>query len=273
MKPSTLSMRIKKAWPTLLQPLLSLLAVLVGVGSFVLVASGKSKSPKNPDDLPPSILMVGDSLSVGKFGEVVQGHLARKYPVSAYASCGSSPEHWLSAEPDFVTKCGYREHTAETDVFRDSVHGRPPRPTVTPKLARLISQHKPTILIVQLGTNWMDRSLTEEQMSGYLDQFVREARRGAVEEIIWIAPPDSSRLRKTQGKVHMLIRKAARRDGFQVVDSREVTHYVLGKTGGDGVHYNNEASEDWARKIQDDLDSKLSRSVRELKFSRLKRES
>ena len=43
MKLSTLSMRIKKAWPTVLRPLLSLLAVVVGVGSFVLVASGKSK--------------------------------------------------------------------------------------------------------------------------------------------------------------------------------------------------------------------------------------
>lgn len=273
MKPSTLSMRIKKAWPTLLQPLLSLLAVLVGVGSFVLVASGKSKSAKVPEGPPPSILMVGDSLSVGKFGEVVQGHLARKYPVAAYASCGSSPEHWLSSEPDFITKCGYRQHTADTDVFRDSLNGKPPRPTLTPKLAKLISRHEPTILIVQLGTNWMDRLLTDEQMSEYLDQFIREARRGSVEEIIWIAPPDSSRLRKTQGKIHMLIRRAASRDGFQVVDSREVTHYVVGKTGGDGVHYNSEASEAWARKIQDDLDSKLSRSVRDLKFSRLKRES
>lgn len=273
MKPSTLSMRIKKDWPTVLQPLLLLLAVLASVGSFVLVASGKSKSAKTPEGPPPSILMVGDSLSVGKFGEVVQGHLARKYPVAAYAACGSSPEHWLSAEPDFITKCGYRQHTADTDVFRDFVNGKSPHPTLTPKLAKLINRHKPTILIVQLGTNWMDRSLTGEQMSGYLDQFVREARRGSVEEIIWIAPPDSSRLRKTQGKVHMLIRRAARRDGFQVVDSREVTHYVVGKTGGDGIHYNSEASEAWARKIQDDLDSKLLRSVRDLKFSRLKRES
>jgi hypothetical protein len=94
-----------------------------------------------------------------------------------------------------------------------------------------------------------------------------------VEQIIWIAPPDSSRLRKTQGRVHGLIRQAAKRDGFQVVDSREVTHYVLGKTGGDGIHYNSEASEAWARRIQGDLDSKLARSVRDLKFSRLKRES
>jgi len=192
MKPDTLSMRIKKAWPTVLQPLLLLLALLLGVGSFVLVASGKSKAVKPPEAPPPSILMVGDSLSVGKFGEVVQGHLSRKYPVAAYASCGSSPENWLSAEPDFVTKCGYRQHTADTDVFRDFANGRPPRPTLTPKLTKLINKHKPTILIVQLGTNWMDRSLTEEQMGGYLDQFVREARRGSVEEIIWIAPPDAA---------------------------------------------------------------------------------
>ena len=274
MKPDTLSMRIKRAWPTVLQPLLSLLAVVVGVGSFVLVASGKQpKSQKAPDGPPPSILMVGDSLSLGKFGEIVQGHLAQKYPVAAYASCGSSPEHWVTGEQEFVTKCGYRQHTFESDVYRDYVNGRPPRPTLTPKLTKLINKHKPTILIVQLGTNWMDRSLTDQQMNAYLDGFVKEARRGSVEQIIWIAPPDSSRLRKTQGRVHGLIRQAAKRDGFQVVDSREVTHYVLGKTGGDGIHYNSEASEAWARKIQGDLDSKLARSVRELKFSRLKRES
>ena len=270
MKSNTLSMRIREAWPALLQPTLLLLAVLVGVGSFVLVASGKSKPAKAPEGPPPSILMVGDSLSVGKFGEVVQGHLAKKYPVAAYASCGSSPEHWLSGEPEFITKCGYRQHTADSDVFRDFVNGRPPRPTLTPKLGTLIRKHKPTILIVQLGTNWMDRSLTDAQMSTFLDRFVSEARRGSVQEIIWITPPDSSRLRKVQGKVHGLIRQAARRDGFQLVDSREVTRYVVGKTGGDGIHYNSEASETWARKIQGDLDSKLSRSVRDRKFSHLK---
>jgi hypothetical protein len=271
MKRDTLNMYVKK-WSPLLQSALLPLAFVVGVGSFVLVASGKQpKSSKSVSEgPPPSILMVGDSLSVGKFGEVVQLHLAQKYPVAAYASCGSSPEHWISGEPEFITKCGYRQRTIDSDVFRDFVNGRPPRPTLTPKLTKLINRHKPTILIVQLGTNWMDRSLTPEQMSGYLDRFVKEARRGSVQEIIWIAPPDSSRLRKTQGKVHGLIRQAARRDGFQVIDSREVTRYVVGKTGGDGIHYNSEASEAWARRIQGDLDSKLSRGIRERKFSRLK---
>jgi len=270
MKRDTLSMRVRK-WSPLFQAALLPLAFVVGIGSFVLVASGKQKSSKRvPDGPPPSILMVGDSLSVGKFGEVVQVHLAQKYPVSAYASCGSSPEHWVSGEPEFITKCGYRQHTIDSKVYRDFTNGRPPRSTLTPKLTKLINKHKPTILIVQLGTNWMDRGLTDAQMGGYLDRFVREARRGSVQEIIWIAPPDSSRLRRTQGKVHGLIRQAARRNGFQVIDSREVTRYVVGKTGGDGIHYNNEASEAWARRIRGDLDSKLSRGIRERKFSRLK---
>src|SRR3954452_4848435 len=98
MKLSTLSMYIKKFWPTVLQPLLTLMAAVVGVICFVYVASGKQsgsgkqKFAKEPEGLPPSIVMVGDSLSVGKFGEVVQVHLSQKYPVAAYASCGSSPE-------------------------------------------------------------------------------------------------------------------------------------------------------------------------------------
>ena len=270
MKLDTLSMRIRK-WSPLIQAALLPLAFVIGVGSFVLVASGKSKPNKPaPQGPPPSILMVGDSLCVGKFGEVLQVHLAQKYPVAAYASCGSSPEHWVSGQQDFITKCGYRQRTIDSDVFRDFVNGRSPRPTLTPKLTKLINKHKPTILIVQLGTNWMDRGLSDAQMSDYLDRFVREARRGSVQEIIWIAPPDSSRLRRTQGRVHGLIRQAARRDGFQVIDSREVTRYVVGKTGGDGIHYNNEASEAWARRIQGDLYSKLSRGIRERKFSRLK---
>lgn len=266
-------MRVKRDWSPLIQAVLLPLAFVVGVGSFVLVANGKQKSAKVPEGPPPSILMVGDSLSVGKFGEIVQGHLAQKYPVAAYASCGSSPEHWLTGEPDFITKCGYRQHTIDSNVFRDFTNGKPPRPTLTPKLTKLLKKHRPTILIVQLGTNWMDRSLTDAQMNDYLHRLVGEARRGSVQEIIWITPPDSSALRKTQGRVHGLIRQAARRDGFQLVDSRGVTRYVVGKTGGDGIHYNSEASEAWARRIQGDLDSKLSRSARDRKFSPLKRES
>lgn len=267
-------MPVRKDWSKLLQPLLLPLAFIVGIGSFVLVAQGKPKKSTKPapDAPPPSVLFIGDSLSVGKFGETVQAHLALKRRVAAYASCGSSPEHWLAAEPDFLTKCGYRERTANSDIFSDFVNGRAPRPTRTPKLANLVRKHKPTILVVQLGTNWMDRSLTDEQMSDYLNRFVDEARRGPVEKIVWIAPPDHSSLRRVQGRVHQLIRRAATRKGFEVIDSRRVTHYVVGKTGGDGVHYNSESSEAWARGIQRELDAKLAITAREKKLSSFKRD-
>lgn len=245
----------------MLRAVLLPLAFIVGTLCLVLVASGKTKSTQKkptPAAPPPSILMIGDSLSVGKFGEVIQTHLEKKYPVAAYASCGSSPEHWLRDEPDFYTKCGYRQHTAKTDKFIDFAHGHAPARTLTPKIDRLVETHKPTVVIVQLGTNWMDRSLTDEQMDSYLDRFIKAAKRRPGTKVIWIAPPDSSRLRKTQGKVHALIRRASKRDGFQVIDSRDVTHYIVGKTGGDGIHYNSEASQAWAESIQKRLDAKIS---------------
>ena len=268
-------MRIKKDWSRLIQPALLPLAFVLGIGSFILVADGKTRKPSQPapEAPPPSVLMIGDSLSVGKFGEVVQAHLALRHRVAAYASCGSSPEHWLAAEPDFVTKCGYRQRTSDSDIFSDYVNGRPPSPRRTPKLTDLVRKHKPTIVVVQLGTNWMDRNLSDEQMTDYISRFVDEARRsGTVEKIVWIAPPDSSRLRRTQGKVHQLIRRAATRKGFDVIDSRNATHYVMGKTGGDGIHYNSESSEAWARGIQRELDAKLAINVRERKFSQLNRD-
>jgi lysophospholipase L1-like esterase len=267
-------MRAERDWSKLLQPVLLPLAFVLGIGSFILVADGKTKKPSKPppDAPPPSILMIGDSLSVGKFGEVIQMHLALKHRVAAYASCGSSPEHWLAGEPDFVTKCGYRQRTSDSDVFTDWVNGHAPRPTRTPKLADLVRKHKPTVLVVQLGTNWMDRNLSDEQMTEYLSRFVEEARRGTVEKIVWIAPPDSARLRKVQGRVHQLLRRVASRKNFDIIDSRSVTHYVMGKTGGDGIHYNSEASEAWARAIQRDLDLKIALSRRETKLSSFSRD-
>jgi lysophospholipase L1-like esterase len=267
-------MGVNRNWSKLLQPLLLPLAFIVGIGSFILVADGKTKkiTKPAPDAPPPSILMIGDSLSVGKFGEAVQMHLALKHRVAAYASCGSSPEHWLAGEQVFVTKCGYRQRTSDSDIFTDGGNGHAPRPTRTPKLADLVRKHKPTVLVVQLGTNWMDRNLSDEQMSEYLNRMVDEARQGPVEKIVWIAPPDSSRLRKTQGRVHQIIRRAAARKHFDVIDSRNVTHYVMGKTGGDGIHYNSESSEAWARAIQRDLDIKIALTRRENKLSSFKRD-
>src|SRR3954465_13646937 len=127
-------MGVNRDWSKLLQPVLLPLAFIVGSGSFILVADGKTKKTTKPapDAAPPSILMIGDSLSVGRFGEMVQMHLALKHRVAAYASCGSSPEHWLASEPAFVTKCGYRQLTRDSGIFTDWPNGPPPPPPGPP---------------------------------------------------------------------------------------------------------------------------------------------
>lgn len=246
---------------------ITILGLALSFGSLVLVSKGTARTAARrvaeapAASLPTRVLMIGDSLSVSAFGEMVQQHLASKFGpqnVVAYASCGSSPENWLADEPAFYTKCGYRQSTPDRPpVFRDFLNGRAPHPTLTPKIEGLVRRYNPSVVVVQQGTNWMDRNLSDAQISNIIDRFIRATRAPGVRQIIWIEPPDHSALRRRQGRVHQLIELAARRDRFEVIDSRDFTRYVPGKTGGDGIHYNSEASRAWAARINDALDARL----------------
>jgi hypothetical protein len=264
MKPNTPKPPGKIDYSPLLRAILMPVAWSLGLALvvFLFSAAVKTRSPKVAAQ-PPRVLMVGDSLTVGKFGEVFGNYLVDAYGarnVALYASCGSSPENWLRSESTFYTKCGYREKTPSSSLYGDPMHH------ATPKLERLVAQQQPNILFVQLGTNWMDRLLSsnsarEAEMRSYLDRFVSAARSqsGSV-RIVWIMPPDSSRYSKrVQGVVENLIRGASRKyKQFDVIPSRDLTRYVPGKTGGDGVHYNNEASTDWANRVINRLKSRSS---------------
>ncbi len=250
--------------------IVTVLAAALCVGCFLLATDGMAKTARaakksSPAETPAQtarVLMIGDSLSVGAFGEAVQLHLAKNYGsqnVAAYASCGSSPENWLRSQPFFVTKCGYREATPDTAIMRDFLNGRKPRPTSTPKIETLVRRFHPTIVIVQQGTNWMDRNLSEPEMGAFADQLIGGARSiGGITQIVWIEPPDHSAMKRSaQNRVHNAIKKAAARDGFTTIDSSKITSYRRGRTGGDGVHYNSEASREWAAKLNPLLDARL----------------
>jgi hypothetical protein len=270
MKPNIPKRPAKTDWSPVVRAALIPMAMALALALVVLLfaAAVKTLSPKVAAQ-SPRVLLVGDSLSVGKFGEVLGDYLVDTYGsnnVAIYASCGSSPENWLRSEPTFFSKCGYRERTPRGMVYVDFDHGRPPRHVATPKLERLIAEHRPNILFVQLGTNWMDRLISgdaakQAETKDYLDRFVTAAHSqgGASRRIIWIMPPDSSHFSKrVQGTVESLIRSASRRDKFEVIPSRDLTRYVPGKTGSDGVHYNSEASTEWARGVITRLRSKSS---------------
>ena len=214
------------------------------------------------------ILMVGDSLTVGGFGEAVGDYLLHRFGsknVAIFASCGSSPEHWVRSGPNYITKCGYREQTARSTILYDFERGRRPKRVLTPKLEDLGAKFRPRTVIVQLGTNWMDGmhsnpARDESTYGEILDRFVAaiHSEPNTVRKIIWITPPDSSRYSKAvQRRVTNLIKAASRRHSFEIIDSSRLTHYVRGRSGGDGVHYNKAAAQEWANRVTRELDSLL----------------
>ena len=71
------------------------LGLLVVIGSFVLANKFQKPQKLSPPPPPPKVLMIGDSLSVGGFGEAVRKHLEHEFGrqnVAFFASCGSSPK-------------------------------------------------------------------------------------------------------------------------------------------------------------------------------------
>jgi hypothetical protein len=67
--------RDKKHWSPMIRAVLISLGLLVVIVSFVL--ANKFQKPHKPSapPPPPKVLMIGDSLSVGGFGEAVREHL------------------------------------------------------------------------------------------------------------------------------------------------------------------------------------------------------
>jgi hypothetical protein len=239
-------------------------AILFGAAMVVATMFGKETSRKSAAQKPTvvqRVLYIGDSLSVDTFGELVSQYLMKTFHgnVAFYASCGSSPENWLSDEPVFVTKCGYRQFVPPHPlIYGDPMHHS------TPKIERLLRDQQPTVVIVQQGTNWMDRPLTDEKISSILDRFISAIHRNANCQIIWIGPPNSARFRSVQGRICTLIKQHQRRFD-PVIDSRRLTpKYVVGKTGGDGIHYRSEAATEWAQRIIPILDSIMPKPGRKI---------
>ena len=246
----------------IVRPLLSLCGLCLIFVSLLVIADGKSPVRKSFPGTridAARILMIGDSLTVGSFGAQMYEYLIALYGsknVAVYGSCGSSPEHWLRDEPAFLTKCGFRQQTPEESELIDFKNGRPPPRVATPKVEDLVAKFRPNIVIVQLGTNWMDLVANPNRgrqldYDSILDRFVTAIRSSrTVSQIIWITPPDSSHFdRRTQRTIERMLKDAADRDHFRTVVSSRLTHYIPGKTGGDGIHYNEEAGTAWAHAV------------------------
>lgn len=203
------------------------------------------------------VMLVGDSLSVGGFGDAMQETLQRRFgkdAVCVFASCGSSPEDWTKG--GFVTRCGYRQTTPTQAMLHEYHDGKRPRPVKTPRLRDIMARYRPEIVIVQLGTNWMDklaepRHPSEAHYRGIIRDFIREARRNDPSAIFWVLPPASAAYpAAVHEEVERWINEESRKLDFYTVNSRTLTApYRRGSTGGDGVHYSDSAGAAWARGV------------------------
>ena len=103
--------------------ILSLLAVAVCLGSFVLVANGKARMSNRPSVeivSTPRVLMIGDSLSAGPFGEAVQQHLASKFGPQNVAAQTAAPAKPAIAVAPLVTMPQIEGKTIDGNPFRMS---------------------------------------------------------------------------------------------------------------------------------------------------------
>ncbi len=215
----------------------------------------------------PPILYIGDSLSVGGFGEIMQATLLKGVGPKAlamYASGGSSVQSWMAAHATYMTHCGYRE-TRPGKAFLDEKCG----PVyATPKIEQILPACRPEILIIQLGTNHFDTvaeggkgCLPAQQR--LLDSFAASIRKHGktVKLVIWITPPDSAKFSAdVENTVTQLIIDLCTRNGFSWVDSRKYTRYVPGKSGSDGVHYSDADARKWAMSVINAVNAIINRT-------------
>lgn len=190
--------------------------------------------PGGPIGAGSKVLMIGDSHSVGTFGTELDKQLrSAGAQVQTYAASGSSANSWLNGG---TTRSGF--------VARGSVSEQPPwnQPHNIPKLADLIAQHKPDVVIVNLGANFRSDPSQARRLA--------EVCKRAGTRVIWVGPPktreDSSdggaRLRQFDESM-----KQALSGVGEYISSAEFTPQYA---GGDGLHYNgaegNRIATSWA---------------------------
>jgi len=220
--------------------------VPLALAVFLLLAPSAARA-----DSAPSIIFIGDSHSVGKFGPTLDD-LLRGVPnakVATYAVCGSRPQSWISEseigcgwffrDPDEGSKKWLRTRKEQKD------DGKGGKKTVTyiktPSFAQLMADHAPTAVIVELGAN----GLSDDSVKNLLD---RIHSYGAM--CFWVGPPnmrnqgpkeiDGFYTTLKRAGIQEFVKPAeSRGDGCVLFDSRldKRAYLKYPDSGGDGTHF------------------------------------
>ena len=172
-------------------------------------------------------LIISDSHGTGAFGTELTRLIEKtNEEVSFYAFGGTKPIDWI--EGNNLTWGFWEHHTGEMSRRGDN--------RSVPKLIELISQHRPTRVLISLGTNIVWHEQTEKDRSSI--QFLMKAVKAAQAQCLWIGPPDlnvGQEQQKWVEEVHQELKELSQSEGCQLIESWSFTNYP--KNQGDGVHY------------------------------------
>ena len=173
--------------------------------------------------LASTILIVGDSHTVGPFGQKLDELLRNEgAQVATYASCGSIAKWWYNGQR---TTCGYFERDLAGKKTEATKHA-------TPLFPDLVKNVNPDHIIVALGTNYV-KNLNDDSVIADLTVMMNDIRSSGA-DCFWILPPDMRQFRAEIPRLTRLVKAVAGVE-CRYLESASVTRYP--ESGGDGIHY------------------------------------
>ena len=179
------------------------------------------------------VLMIGDSLSVGRVSKTLQPLFERELGLRArvVASCGSRPRDWSRGHAIYSTNCGFYDLGSSQPKewgYRQALK----QPHATPKLSDLMDEEKPSIVVIQQGTNMLGdlsspkkRDAARRELQALLGEVF--SARPAPRHCLWVSPPDTSKWSSEEEDrmYHFLAEEVKAR--CRIFDSRTVTRYPV----------------------------------------------
>jgi hypothetical protein len=182
-----------------------------------------------------SILYIGDSHTVGFFGQILDKNLREILEfknLTTIGACGSRPISWYK---NSKTSCGYFEHKKENKIKLTKNYK-------IPNLLHLLNELKPEVVIVELGPNLWSDFINENEIKTNHENLKKELQKIVLDikktsaKCIWIGQPDSrTKSPKARLKAFSDFIENEVSSYCHYINSLKFTKYP--DQSGDGYHY------------------------------------
>ncbi|MEM9478387.1 MAG: hypothetical protein AAGA58_01855 [Verrucomicrobiota bacterium] len=204
----------------------------------------------------PKVLYLGDSMSMGAFGETFDQEMREAgCDVFTHVAGGATPYYWLSRYSSISSSIGYWEKTPTAESRKKYIRA-------VPKVEKLVEDYRPDIVVVQTGTNLYatlrSKRRTKEANILEVETLLQNMAKAATmygADIYWVTPPRSHPRRypyELQEEMASIMKRAVSRYG-RVFDSRSVTEFTDPYPKTDGIHYGPTEARAWARVVGADF--------------------